>query len=352
MRKKIAASLEVPVYEVDTHNVVPVWEVSDKQEYAARTIRPKIQKQLDEYLVEPEQVREHPHSLGETIENDWSSIWKHIVVEKPDGYELPFEPGEESAREAMERFIGERLASYDEDRNNPVLDGQSDLSPYLHYGQLSSLRAALAARDYADDHSDDEQIQASTDAFIEQIIVRKELTDNFCYYNADYDNWNGLPDWALETLNEHREDPREFLYTREEFEAAETHDDAWNAAQHQMMTTGKMHNYMRMYWAKKILEWTPDPETAIEIAITLNDRYEIDGYDPNGYANILWSIGGLHDRAWQERPVYGKIRYMNYNGLKRKFDIEEYIERWVGSEPRDRGCSSSKPSSPAAQELS
>ena len=329
LRRKIAANVEIPCYEVDTHNVIPVWVTSDKQEYAARTIRPKIHRQLDDYLAEPEQVDEHPYDVTMTTENDWSSIWNHVVVEKPGEYDPPFEPGEDAARDALERFIEERLSGYHEERNDPVLDGQSDLSPYLHFGQLASLRAALNVRAFAEEHPDDERIKESSAAFIEQAIVRKELADNFCHYNDDYDTWNGLPDWAKKTLNEHRNDPREYLYDLDEFESAATHDPAWNAAQTQMMRTGKMHNYMRMYWAKKILEWTPDPESAIEIAVTLNDRYELDGYDPNGYANILWSIGGLHDRPWQERPVYGKIRYMNFNGLKRKFDIERYMERWL-----------------------
>lgn len=328
LRRKIAGNVKYPAYEVDTHNVVPVWVASNKQEYAARTIRPKLHAHVDDYLIEPEQVVEHPHRSEKFAKIDWDQVWNHIVVRKPDGYDPPFEPGEDAARRILDDFIHARLAAYDEDRNDPVLDGQSGLSPYLHFGQVSSLRAALNVTSFAADHKNDEQIQASADAFIEQIIVRKELSDNFCYYNANYDNWDGLPEWAGATLDEHRGDAREHLYDLNAFESASTHDDAWNAAQTEMMTTGKMHNYMRMYWAKKILEWTPDPETAIDIAITLNDRYELDGYDPNGYVNILWAIGGLHDRAWQEREVYGKIRYMNFNGLKRKFDIEKYIERW------------------------
>ncbi len=328
VRKRVARAATCPVYEVDTHNVVPVWLTSGKQEYAARTIRPKIHRYLGDYLVEPEPLEHHPYRLGPGPVNDWTTLASRIVAANPDAYTPPFESGEDAASVTLENFIQERLANYDGARNDPTLDGQSGLSPYLHFGHISSLRAVMAVRQVARERQSDERVQTSANAFIEQVVVRKELADNFCYYNRNYDNWNGLPDWGKTTLHEHRNDPREFLYTLEEFEAAATHDDAWNAAQIEMLRTGKMHNYMRMYWAKKILEWTPAPDTAIEIAITLNDRYELDGYDPNGYANILWSIGGLHDRPWQERPVYGKVRYMNFNGLKRKFDVQAYVERW------------------------
>jgi deoxyribodipyrimidine photo-lyase len=161
-------------------------------------------------------------------------------------------------------------------------------------------------------------------------VVRRELAENFCFYNPNYDSFDGIKNWAKETLSAHRSDVREYLYTEEQFERAETHDPLWNAAQLEMVKTGKMHGYMRMYWAKKILEWTASPEEAIAIALKLNDRYELDGRDPNGFVGVLWSIGGIHDRAWSNRPVFGKIRYMNYNGCKRKFDVKTYIEKHIG----------------------
>ena len=166
------------------------------------------------------------------------------------------------------------------------------------------------------------------DAFLEELIVRRELSDNFCFYNPDYDRFSGFPAWAQKTLNDHRRDPRPYLYRREEFEAARTHDPLWNAAQTEMVRRGKMHGYLRMYWAKKILEWTASPEEALETAIYLNDRYELDGRDPNGYAGIAWSIGGVHDRAWKERPVFGKIRYMSYQGCAGKFPVRDYLEQY------------------------
>jgi deoxyribodipyrimidine photo-lyase len=166
---------------------------------------------------------------------------------------------------------------------------------------------------------------ASTEAFLEELIIRRELSDNFCYYEPDYDSFAGFPDWARRTLEEHRKDEREFLYTKKQFEDAATHDELWNAAQREMVTTGKMHGYMRMYWAKKILEWTESPEEALDVAIKLNDKYELDGRDPNGYTGVAWSIGGVHDRPWFERHVFGKVRYMNARGCARKFDVSRYI---------------------------
>ena len=157
--------------------------------------------------------------------------------------------------------------------------------------------------------------------------MRRELADNFCLYNPLYDSFDGFPSWAKATLNKHREDPREYLYTAAQFEQHETHDELWNAAQNEMVNTGKMHGFIRMYWAKKILEWTSSPEEAMAIAIYLNNKYSLDGRDPNGYAGIAWAIGGMHDRPWGERTVFGMIRYMNYQGCKRKFNIQKYVSK-------------------------
>jgi deoxyribodipyrimidine photo-lyase len=163
--------------------------------------------------------------------------------------------------------------------------------------------------------------------FLEELMVRKELSDNFCYYNSNYDSIRCFPDWGREALEKHGRDRREYIYTQEELERGRTHDDLWNAAQSEMVNLGKMHGYLRMYWAKKILEWTESPAIAQQTAVYLNDRYELDGRDPNGYVGIAWSIGGVHDRAWKERPIFGKVRYMSYNGASKKFDIEHYIRK-------------------------
>ena len=162
---------------------------------------------------------------------------------------------------------------------------------------------------------------------LEELVVRRELSDNFCYYNDRYDSVEGFPDCAIQTLRNHREDRRPYAYSLSQLEGAGTHDELWNAAQMEMVKKGKMHGYMRMYWAKKILEWTGSPEEAFEIALYLNNRYELDGRDPNGYAGCAWSIGGVHDRAWFERPLFGKIRYMSYNGCKSKFNVNDYIRQ-------------------------
>ena len=195
----------------------------------------------------------------------------------------------------------------------------------LLWAQDFALAQEVMKADAADD---------AKEAFLEELVVQRELADNFCYYSRDYDKINGFPDWAKKTLSAHERDPRSFLYSREQFENAQTHDALWNAAQMEMAKRGKMHGYMRMYWAKKILEWTPSPDIALETAIYLNDRYEIDGRDPNCYTGIAWSIGGVHDRPWSERSVFGKVRYMSYNGCRSKFNVQRYIERVHSPEPQ------------------
>jgi deoxyribodipyrimidine photo-lyase len=219
----------------------------------------------------------------------------------------------------LKAFLKNKLGFYEERSNNPTADGLSNLSPYLHFGQISAQRVALEV-------SRTEAQQNGKEAFLEELIVRRELSDNFCYYNENYDHFEGFPNWAKETLNKHRNDTRPYIYSLDTLEDARTHDELWNAAQRQMIVKGKMHGYMRMYWAKKILEWTPSPEEALRIANYLNDRYELDGRETNGYVGVAWSIGGVHDRAWPERPVFGKIRYMSYNGCKSKFKVDAYIE--------------------------
>ena len=219
----------------------------------------------------------------------------------------------------LETFIQKKLNRYNDQRNDPNEDGQSDLSPYLHFGQISAQYIALRVEKSSAPENDKV-------AFLEELIVRRELADNYCYYNPHYDSYEGFPDWAKQTLEEHTNDKREYLYSNEELENGKTHDEIWNTAQKEMVQKGKMHGYMRMYWAKKILEWTKTPKEAMEIAVYLNDKYELDGRDPNGYVGCAWSIGGVHDRAWFERPIFGKIRYMNANGLKRKFDVEQYLK--------------------------
>lgn len=306
-------------YEIDAHNIVPCHHVSPKLEFGAYTIRPKIKKQLSQFLT--------AFPLPAKIQNPWAydtppfSYDKMLDEFSKDAQVKPVSwpiPGEDQAAKMLSSFIANRLNGYSSKRNNPTLSWQSNLSPYLHFGQISAQRVALEIVKSAAENED-------VDAFLEELIVRRELSDNFCYYNENYDNSNGFADWAKKDIELHKNDQREYVYSLLQLEGAQTHDALWNAAQNEMVTSGKMHGYMRMYWAKKILEWTPDVETAMKNAIYLNDKYSLDGRDPNGYAGIAWSIGGVHDRAWFPRPVFGKIRYMSYNGCKAKFDIGKYI---------------------------
>lgn len=313
-RTAIVEAIEIPFEEVDAHNLVPVWETSDKQEFAAYTIRPKIHKKLDAFLTEFPTLKKH-HPAWRLPAPDWDAITQSLQVEASEPLSW-IKPGSQAAHAVLKDFIETKLPHYASQRNDPNAAALSDLSPYLHYGQISAQRCALLTLDH--------------ETFFEELVVRRELSDNFCFYNPHYDSTEGFPAWAKKTLTEHRPDPRDYLYTLEEFEEARTHDPLWNAAQNEMKERGKMHGYLRMYWAKKLLEWSSNPEEALKIGIYLNDKYELDGRDPNGYVGLAWSIGGVHDRAWPERPVFGKIRYMNFNGCKRKFDVAAYIERWNG----------------------
>lgn len=321
----VAKALDVPVIEVDAHNIVPVWTTSPKQEFAARTIRSKIHKLLPTFLETFPKLKAQTRTWKHYPAVAWNELEKVKTNEavKPLTW---LQAGEKPAMAMLRSFIRDRLSGYAEKRNDPTLDNLSKLSPYFHYGMLAPQRAALEVR------AADAPL-ADKEAFIEEAVIRRELSDNYCFYNPHYDDVKGFPAWAQQSLQAHEHDTREYVYTKKQFELADTHDELWNAAQREMMETGKMHGYMRMYWAKKILEWTESPAQAQKIAIYLNDKYELDGRDPNGYVGIAWSIGGLHDRPWTSRKVYGQVRYMNANGCRRKFDVEAYIAKWAGQTP-------------------
>lgn len=348
----VAKKLDIPFEQVDAHNIVPCWITSPKQEFGAYTIRPKIHKLLPEFLDEFPSLNKllKPQSRIASLLKK-RPAWNYPVREpnfrhlestlKIDFTVLPVKnlrPGSKEGLKRMKDFIGGNLRDYDTAHNDPNLEGQSGLSPYLHFGQISAQRVALEIlkifgpdileknTNAAGKSKKINSAQISAAAFMEELIVRRELSDNYCFYNPDYESFQGFPAWARKNLNIHRMDPREYLYTQEQFEFAQTHDPLWNSAQEQMVTGGKMHGYMRMYWAKKILEWSPSVEQAQKIAIYLNDKYSLDGRDPNGYAGIAWSMGGLHDRPWSARPVFGQIRFMSYGGCKSKFNVASYIE--------------------------
>ncbi len=323
-KSKLAETLGIPFLEVDAHNIVPVWLASPKLEYQAATFRPKINRLLPEFLTDfPDK---QSYKMGEPLPKN-SIDFEKILREFPvDRSVLPVDwivPGAQAAEVALSAFLERRSTGYDTLRNDPNEHAQSELSPYLRYGNIAPQRVALMARD-------SQMLDADKEAFLEELIVRREVADNFCWYSPAYDRFDGAWNWARESLEAHWDDPREFIYTQEQFDRAETHDSLWNAAQIQMVKTGKMHGFLRMYWAKKILEWSLNPEIAIAIALHLNDRYELDGWDPNGFTGVMWSICGVHDRAWFERPIFGKIRYMNRNGCERKFDVGAYVKRWGG----------------------
>jgi len=328
-KKRVAAKVKVPVCEVDAHNIVPCWQASLKQEYAARTIRPKIQRQLPDFLEAYPRIKKHPigtKSKDKLIYSD--KIMRKLTVQMGVQEVDWISPGSAAALRRMKKFIAEGLADYEEKRNDPNASGQSDLSPYLHFGHLSAQRVALAVKAA-------EASRSAKEAFLEELIVRRELSDNYCYYNPNYESFAGFPEWSRKTLNKHRRDSREYVYSQRAFEHGETHDELWNAAQIQMVRKGKMHGYLRMYWAKKILEWSGTPEEAVRNAIYLNDRYELDGRDPNGYVGVVWSIGGVHDRPWGEREVFGSVRYMSRKGCDKKFDTLKFIRSVLG-EAEDR----------------
>ena len=320
-KNQVLNKIKIPFFEVDAHNIVPCWLTSSKLEYGAYTIRPRIKRLLSDFLDDYPAVKKHPYNQNVDFKN---IIWQEIIKSLQVNYKIKpvewLDPGENAAKKLLDVFLEKKLKKYNDLHNDPNENAQSNLSPYLHFGQISAQRIALEVLRF-------ERFQKSTEAFLEQLIVRRELAENYCFYNPYYDSLEGIPSWARETLDSHRKDKREFIYTADQFEYAKTHDPLWNAAQQEMINKGKMHGYMRMYWAKKILEWSKSPEDAMKIAIYLNDKYELDGRDPNGYAGIAWSIGGVHDRPWFERPIYGKIRSMTFNGCSRKFDVNIYIKR-------------------------
>jgi len=336
----LATYKNIPLYEVDAHNCIPVWKASPKQEFAARTIRGKIHAQLPLYMDEFGELAHHKANTNilETMHAiTWDDIRKKIHCHQDIQGTATFIPGEKAAKKMLAHFLKDKLTTYDTTRNDINSNGQSDLSPYIAHGNISRRRIILEllkttsatleeAFDAVKNGSNGKM--GSIAAFIEECVVRAELAENYCFYNASYEQVSGFPAWAQATLAKARSDTREHIYSLEEFKHARTHDELWNAAQRQMVVTGKMHGYMRMYWAKKILEWSVSPEDAMRIAIHLNDTYELDGRDPNGYVGCAWSIGGVHDRAWFGRPVFGTVRFMARSGVEKRGDVKEYIATW------------------------
>lgn len=325
--RKVAESCSCRMWQVETELAVPVELASSKAEYAARTIRPRIKAHFDDFLVSlrpttlsqrADDLRLEPFSAeGQAVPEFLESFDIDRTVKPVTRF---FEGGQRVAKLAYNDFLEEWLSDYDVQRNQPQTDYTSTMSPYLHFGQMSPLYLATTMLERC--NPKDENVES----YLEELLIRRGLSINFTHFQPNYDSFKCLPEWAAKTLSEHAEDERPDLYSRHQFEAAETHDPYWNAAQVEMVETGYMHNYMRMYWGKKILEWSASPREAYKTTLYLNNKYFLDGRDPASYANIAW-IYGVHDRAWQERAIYGKIRCMMASGLERKSDPKAYVAK-------------------------
>ncbi len=342
-REQVARASPVCVLEVETDIVVPVEVASDKREYAARTIRKKVMGRLEDYLElppaeRPEQPASRVPSRFADPAGGASAGGSHDVLDPDDPEALCasldldrsvpavpwfFTGGEQEASRRFDHFLADRAHLYAENRNEPATADTSYMSAYLHFGHISPVRLVMRMREAAEA---DGGIRDSLDGFVEELVVRRELAQNYVHFEPRYDSYEALPEWARATLGEHSADERPALYSTEQLERAETEDPYWNAAMREMLATGYMHNYMRMYWGKKILEWSEDPAEAFRRTLYLNNRYFLDGRDPASYANVAW-IFGLHDRPWPERPVFGKVRSMKASGLERKCDMPGYIAR-------------------------
>jgi deoxyribodipyrimidine photo-lyase len=321
-RDYVADNAGREVVEIESDVVVPVDEASNHAEFAARTIRPKIHKLLARYLLKlpMERVRLPFGKISIKSDIDLSDVPAVLHRLKIDRSVPPsgrFKGGQNEGRKLLAHFLRSKLSGYDEESNDPADQNTSTLGAYLHFGQLSPVEVALAVENARAPRMD-------RDSYLEQLIVRRELAVNFVNFNPRYDSFDGLPAWARQTLKAHRADKRDYIYTREQLESAATDDPYWNAAQKEMLFSGYMHNYMRMYWGKKILEWKRTPREAFEDALYLNNKYFLCGRDPNSYASIGW-LFGLHDRPWSRRPIFGTVRYMNSAGLERKFDMDRYV---------------------------
>ena len=323
-RVTVAKKLKLPLWTVDADVIVPS-KLLEKEQYAAHVIRPRLQDRLKDFLVAPANPKakvlwSKPRSLKslsaaainlDTLTDGWKidrsvqpvSAWRGGLTE---------------AHRLLKDFVRHKLERYTRDRNHPETEGTTRLSPYLHFGHICPHTIALAVQN-ADAPA------VAKEAFLNQLITWRELSINLVHFNSNYDTFECGESWAHRTLAKHAKDPRPVIYSEQQLENAETHDPLWNAAQMQMVSTGWMHNYLRMYWAKKILEWTPSPTHAHQIAVRLNDKYELDGRDPNGYSGIAWSIVGKFDRPWFERPIFGQIRYMSGASTGKKFDSKKYI---------------------------
>ena len=322
--QRIVEQVGIPVFAVDSNGVVPL-SCYEKEEYAAYTIRPKIKKLLPDYLRRSPLPRLKRKSADLKVDGPETEVTDTNIpslVEQCDiDHSVPaskhYKGGTDAARQRVSHFVARILPKYDETRSKPNLDGSSRLSAYLHFGFISIQEIAEAVQQA-------KAPQAAKESFLEEAIVRRELSFNFTRFNLNYNSLASLPPWVQQTMREHVDDPRPGLLEPEQIEAAQTPDELWNAAQRELLLSGEMHNYVRMLWGKRVIEWQPNYETAFALLEHLNNKYALDGRDPNSYAGILWCFG-KHDRPWFERPIFGKIRYMTSSSTGRKFDSKGYI---------------------------
>ena len=326
-RQVLAHRIAVPYWTVDADCIVPA-NTFTKHFYAVHFFRPKFFAELPGALAweSPKRAEHTWHrprgfesfKVGDDITEGWGKPFDRSV--KPVD---SFTGGSRAAEKLLNDFVKHKLSDYDGVRNHPERDGTSRISPYLHFGHLGPLTIARAIEHAV---KAKQCTGAARDAYYAEVLAWRELCVNFVRFEPEYDNIKCAPDWAVKTLRSHARDKRPYLYTRTQMERRETHDDLWNAAQQQMADFGWMHNILRMYWAKKILEWSKDASEAFDTCVYLNDKYFLDGRDPNGYANIAWAICGVHDRPWFERPIFGTVRYMSHDSTGRKFNSKRYME--------------------------
>ncbi len=326
--RAIVAKAKIPVYAVDSNGVVPMSKF-EKEEFAARTIRPKIKRLLPEYLLKFKEAKINVRADNIKVdcpdtdvnEGNIPQLIAECAIDHSVKPSQIYRGGALNGRKRLKHFVEKILPAYHTTRSKPEIDGCSRLSSYLHFGFLSPLEIALAV-------SDADAPQIAKDAYLEELIVRREISYNFTRFNPKHDSLDGLPEWALKTMREHASDKREIIYTLEELENCATHDELWNASQREMNQSGELHNYVRMLWGKNVIAWTRTYEDAFRILEHLNNKYCLDGRNPNSYAGILWCFG-KHDRPWMERPVFGKMRYMTTRSTGRKFDAKTYIRDYL-----------------------
>jgi deoxyribodipyrimidine photo-lyase len=326
-RRVLAGRLRLPFWTVDADVVVPS-RVFNRSFVLLHHFRRHLQAELPNYLAVPRKIEPlypwKPWKLLPGFSLDEEITGGFTRLDRTVGPVDSFTGGTHSALKRLGQFVSLELKNYEQARNHPELRGTSRLSPYLHFGHIGPVTVALAVEKAV---KQGKAPVAARDKYLEQLIGWRELAVLFVRHEPNYDNWECAAPWARKTLIEHAGDPRTYRYTLKQLERGETADELWNAAQQEMVQTGWMHGYMRMYWAKKILEWAPEPATAFEWAVELNDRYQLDGRDPNGYAGIAWAIVGRHDRPWFNRPVFGLVRAMTAGSTAKKFDSARYIQR-------------------------